>query len=407
MMLSKFDRLLIAQDDRRSLLGGMWTRREMIGRELPNEFNFYRGRTALYALLRALDVRPGDEIIVQAYTCLAVVLPILGLGAIPIYAEIDPTSFSFAPASVESLITPRSRVLIVQHTFGIPANLAKLLEIARAHGLHVLEDCCHVSRSTYKGAPLGSFGEAAFYSYQWSKPLVLGRGGSALINEPRLADRMASLYTEFEPPGFRDRLGINLQYLAFSLLRRRKVLNRLRHAIRLIAPMATGTIRREELEGKITGDYHKRMSLDLQRRLHSKRLQADESIARRHFLGVRLDAHLQRLGVSTLRLGSEIDATFMRYPALTNDRSKLLAEGRAQGVELDPYFATPIDPLPSSEWERVCYRAGSCPVAEDMAKKVVTIPLQPWTSDREWNRLLRFLEEMKTQDLLLSNPYSA
>jgi perosamine synthetase len=372
--------------------------------QLPAEYDFYRGRTAMYALLRALEIRPGDEIIVQAYTCLAVVLPILGLGAIPVYADIDATNYSFAPASVESLITSRTRVLVVQHTFGIPARLTELLAIARAHGLHVLEDCCHVSGSTYQGSPLGSFGAAAFYSYQWSKPLVLGRGGSARINDPRLAKRMTELYASFVSPKLGDRLAINLQYLLFSLVSRRRFFGRLRRAIRGVAPSAIGTIRREELEYKITGDYNKRMAPSLRRRLRSKLRQSPATIARRQLLGARLDTHLQRLGISPLRLARDIDVTFMRYPVLTNDRPTLLAAGRAQGIELDPYFASPIDPLPSGAWERVRYHAGSCPVAEYMAAKVVTIPVQVWTSDQDWDGVLRFFEKMKDRGLLITFP---
>jgi dTDP-4-amino-4,6-dideoxygalactose transaminase len=195
-----------------------------------------------------------------------------------------------------------------------------------------------------------------------------------------------------------------LQYLLFSLVSRRKSFGRLRRAIRTIAPSATGTIQREELEYKITGDYNKRMAPSLRRRLRSKRRQLPAAIARRHLLGARLDTHLQRLGVSPLRLARDIDVTFMRYPVLTNDRQTLLAEGRARGIELDPYFASPIDPLPSGEWERVLYHAGSCPVAEYMAEKVVTIPIQAWTCDQDWDKVLRFLDDMKVRGLLLPCP---
>src|ERR1019366_6722378 len=137
------------------------------------EFHFYRGRTAMYALLRALDIGSGDEVIVQAYTCLAVPLPVLALRARPVYADVDPQTYSADPQHVSSLISSRTRAIVIQHTFGIPAHLDELMTIARRHGIAVLEDCCHVCGSFYAGRALGSFGVGAFNSYQWSKPLVI------------------------------------------------------------------------------------------------------------------------------------------------------------------------------------------------------------------------------------------
>src|SRR6266852_1648406 len=109
-----------------------------------NSYYFYRGRTALSVLLRALGVQAGDEVIVQAYTCLAVILPIMSLGAIPVYVDIMRGTYTVDPAAITARITRRTRVLIIQHTFGIPADLAPLLEIAKEHRLSVIEDCCHV-----------------------------------------------------------------------------------------------------------------------------------------------------------------------------------------------------------------------------------------------------------------------
>src|SRR5947207_1312573 len=125
--------------------------RDIIIDEPARAFDFYRGRTALYALLRALEIGPGDEVIVQGYTCLAVVLPIMGLDAVPIYVDVLPANYSMDPASMAARITSRTRAIIIQHTFGIPADLAQLLDIARDCRLPVIEDCCHVYGSMYQG----------------------------------------------------------------------------------------------------------------------------------------------------------------------------------------------------------------------------------------------------------------
>ena len=366
----------------------------------PQEFFFYRGRTALYVLLRALDIHPGDEILTQAYTCLAVVAPILGVGAIPIYADITPERFSFDPGCVEPLITSRTRVMIIQHTFGIPAEIDPLLEIARRHNLTVIEDCAHVSQGSYRGRPLGSFGAASIYSFQWSKPLVVGRGGSAVINDLALAERVEKLYQNFAWPSRKDRAIINLQYAAFNLIRRRKIFDYLRRAIRAISPSATGTIRAEELEGKITEEYNLRMAPNLQRRIASKRRDEPTAIARKRELGRRLHAHLQSLGVSPLDLPSDVKTTFLRYPVLASDRDRVIQLGRERDLEIEQYYTSPIDPLGRGDWPRVRYRAESCPRAEAAVAHTVTVPIHAWTTDETWNKVMAFFSEMRERGLL-------
>ena len=107
-------------------------------------YSFWKGRVALEAILRALGLQGGDEVIVPAYTCMVVPNAIRLVGAIPVYADIGAGNYNIDPLDVEKKVTPRTRVLIVQHTYGIPANLEALASFAQKHGLHLVEDCAHV-----------------------------------------------------------------------------------------------------------------------------------------------------------------------------------------------------------------------------------------------------------------------
>ncbi|MHB8383992.1 MAG: DegT/DnrJ/EryC1/StrS family aminotransferase [Candidatus Binataceae bacterium] len=362
----------------------------------PECLHFYRGRTALYAILRALNLQEGDEVILQAYTCLAVALPILVSKATPVYADVDRRTYTLDPFALESRITPRARVLIIQHTFGIPAELDALMEIAKRHRLNVIEDCCHVYGSTYGGRPLGSFGAAAFYSNQWSKPVVLGRGGSAVINDSGLEERVKKLHSSFAEPGLFDTAAINLQYLLYSLIRRRKLLHQLRSLSRFWSPegIASGTFKREELQYGITADYTKTMAKSFRRRLNYKLRSSQRSINDRRRIGDRLHKHLVRLGVSPVKLPDAAGACFMRYPLLSYDRQEVLREGLARNIDVSPAFRSPVDPLLPDQWARIGYKAGSCPVAEDLANRTVTLPVHDWPGDDEVDQVLRFADEM-------------
>jgi dTDP-4-amino-4,6-dideoxygalactose transaminase len=178
----------------------------MTGSTKQNTFYFYRGRVALGALLRALNLKAGDEVLLQAFTCLAVPSPIVGLGLRPVYLDITRRSYNLDPDQMEGRITGRTRAIIVQHTFGIPAEMAAIIALAKKHKLAVIEDCCHVLGSRYQGEDLGCIGDAAFYSYEWGKPFVIGLGGAAVVHSPELSQKVRSLYEKFVFPPLKDRI---------------------------------------------------------------------------------------------------------------------------------------------------------------------------------------------------------
>ena len=151
---------------------------------------FWKGRVALYAILRALGVGEGDEVILPGYTCVVAVNPVKFLGARPVYVDIEPATYNLDPDLVESKITPRTKVIIAQHTYGYPAEMDAILDIANRHGLPVIEDSCLAIGSTYKGRKTGTFGLAAFWSFQWNKTFTTGIGGMVTTSDADLAAQL-------------------------------------------------------------------------------------------------------------------------------------------------------------------------------------------------------------------------
>ncbi|HRV96030.1 MAG TPA: DegT/DnrJ/EryC1/StrS family aminotransferase, partial [Anaerolineae bacterium] len=163
-------------------------------------FYFWKGRVALYAILKALGVGPGDEIILPAFTCVVVPNAILYLGARPIYADIEPDSYNLSARTVEPLITARTRVILGQNTFGLSADLDPLMALARDYRLTMVEDCAHGLGGSYKGRPNGTVADAAFFSSQWSKPFSTGLGGVAYTANPALAQAIAPIAAAMSRP---------------------------------------------------------------------------------------------------------------------------------------------------------------------------------------------------------------
>src|SRR6266498_3212509 len=187
---------------------------------LLQEFLFFRGRVALYAILKALGVGTCDEVAIQAFTCVAVPEAIIAAGARPVFIDIEHNGFNMSPADLVRKITPKTRAIVVQHTYGIPASMDPIIQCAGEHGIPIIEDCCHSFVSAYNGNTIGNFGVASFYSFEWGKPIVIGIGGSAVINDNALRDNIRQAYTSYGSPGFVRQMKIQAQYIAFRILYR-------------------------------------------------------------------------------------------------------------------------------------------------------------------------------------------
>ncbi len=151
------------------------------------------GTAALQTAVSALEIGPGDEVILPAWTwhscCSAVVLA----GALPVFAEID-ESFNIDPDDIEHRITPATKLIMAVHLQGNPADLDRILAIARKHGIRVLEDCAQSVGGSYKGRPLGSMGDIGIYSLQLNKTITAGEGGAVVTNDPALFERASRFH---------------------------------------------------------------------------------------------------------------------------------------------------------------------------------------------------------------------
>ena len=152
------------------------------------------GLDALGLALRALGVGPGDEVIVPSNTYIATWLAVSHLGATPVPVEPAPGTFNIDPALVERRITARTKAILPVHLYGMPAELGPLLEIARRHGLKVVEDGAQAHGARYRGRRVGAHGDAVAWSFYPGKNLgALGDGGAVTTNDPELAERLRVL----------------------------------------------------------------------------------------------------------------------------------------------------------------------------------------------------------------------
>jgi perosamine synthetase len=183
---------------------------------VPHAVCVSSGTAGLHLALLALGIGESDEVIVPSFAFVAVVNAVLQVRATPVFAEIDPVTLNLSPGSVERAVTPRTRALLVVHTFGVPAEMDALQTIARRHGLALIEDASEAFGAKFQGRRAGSFGDLAVFGFYPNKQLTTGEGGAVLARDAGHAARLCSLrnqgrsgsgdWLDHDEPGYNYRL---------------------------------------------------------------------------------------------------------------------------------------------------------------------------------------------------------
>jgi perosamine synthetase len=151
------------------------------------------GTAGLHLGLAALGIGEGDEVILPSFTFIAAAHAVLYQRARPVFADIDPWTLNLTPESVARAITPRTRAIIVVHTFGCPADLNPILDIAARHSVTVIEDACEALGAEYRGRKAGGMGAFGVFGFYPNKPITTGEGGMVVTSDRGLADTIRAL----------------------------------------------------------------------------------------------------------------------------------------------------------------------------------------------------------------------
>jgi hypothetical protein len=158
------------------------------------------GRMAFYHLLKAFHLPAGSEVIVPALTFWVIPELVRVAGLTPVFADVDPRTFTIDPESAARVVTPRTRAIVPTHLWGLPCDMGPLLDLAARHRLVVIEDCAHAMGATWEGRPVGTIGDAGFFSLQTLKPLNTNGGGVALARAPEVQAQVDRRLSLLPPP---------------------------------------------------------------------------------------------------------------------------------------------------------------------------------------------------------------
>jgi dTDP-4-amino-4,6-dideoxygalactose transaminase len=359
-------------------------------------FAFWKGRVALYAILRALGIGEGDEVIIPGYTCVVVANPIKYLGATPVYVDIEPITYNIDPDKIEAKISPRTRLIVAQHTYGYPAEMDAILAVANRHGIPVIEDACLAVGSMYKGRRAGTFGLAAYWSFQWSKAFTTGVGGMATTNDPDLADTIAALCEkEAHTPTCRETAMLGVQravYRAVAFPRTMTAIQwlyrRLSGAGLLMGSSTAGedALVKDEMFFKCMSGGQARAGLRGMRRLEA-------NISHRRHMKRVYDELLAERGWPMPKIPAHLDPLLVRYPVRVADKAAAIAAASRRFVELGNWFDSPLHQA-EAPLHVYNYREGMCPEAEKAVREVVNLPTHRRVNERVAKACVRLVCEI-------------
>ncbi|MEF3254241.1 MAG: aminotransferase class I/II-fold pyridoxal phosphate-dependent enzyme [Deferribacterales bacterium] len=357
-------------------------------------FTFFKGRVALYAILKSIGISSGDEVILPGFTCVVVPNAIKYTGAKPVYVDINPIDYNIDVNRIEEKINAKTKVIIAQHTFGIPADMDKIRSLTKRYNIYLVEDACHVLGSRYQGVEVGLLGDAAFFSSQWSKPITTGLGGWAVINDETLIAKMREQYGQFISPSGKEQKLIKLQYDLYNSLMTPKIFWFAQSLYRNLSNrgLLVGSSTDDELEYQMPYDYPKKMGMTQEKLLFSKLMDKDKVIAHRKKI-TQIYADFFPIEYDRL-IKDGVDTVFLRFPLLVEDKIGILDLAKEYKVEIGDWFLSPLHPNMTG-WEKVDYEKGDCPIAEEVCKHIINLPTHEKITEKEAVRIATFVKKYR------------
>src|SRR3989344_4075939 len=349
-----------------------------IARWLPvrHAIGFASGRSALLAILQSCQLQSGDEVLVQAFTCVSVPSAVIWAGGKPVYVDTDASTYTLDVSDLQKKITARTRAVIVQHTFGYPADLGPICAVARARKILVIEDCAHALGARYQGKQVGVFGDAAIFSFGRDKVISSVFGGLAVTNDGVLAKKLRVSLNRLVPAPARwvaqQLLHPTVTYTArrwLDCLSREKIFLRMARGCHVFS----SAIKEGGRVGREPGLIGYRMPQALAVLARHQFRKLERYNRHRAAIAQYYQDHLPSGFVQPP--ASAVDRTniFLMFSVRVHQREAFMQRMRKKGVYLEEWYNPVIAP-PGVDFAALSYREGSCPQAEQASREVVNLP---------------------------------
>ena len=391
-----------------------WKRGKAI-KELEDEFKKYlgakyafsvnSGRSSLYAILKTLELEKGSEVLLQAFTCNAVPNPILWAGLEPIYADCDKDNFNIDIEDLKAKISPKTKAVIIQHTFGLPANMDEIKRVCEVNNLILIEDCAHSLGAEFKGQKVGTFGKAAFFSFSRDKVISSVYGGVAVTNDEKIGEALRQAQGKMGFPNpfwiFQQIFHpIFLNYIIlpiYNFLDLGKMFLVLSQWIHILSKAVSS----KEKKGQRPDYFPKALPNAMATMAYNQfgKLEKFEA-ARKNLFNFYIENlkncpfALPQMPASPSQGGQAgVKQSYLRFTIKHKDAQEIIYDAwHKQNILLGDWYTTPIAPF-DTKIEKMHYKTGMCPTAERLAKITLNLPTHINISKKDADRIINFLKK--------------
>ena len=334
-------------------------------------YSLNSGRSSLLVILEALNIQKNDEIIVQAFTCNAVINPILKRKALPIYIDIDKT-LNIDVLKIEQKINKNTKAIIVQHTFGVPAQIKEIKEICEKYNLFLIEDCAHALGAKYENKYCGTFGDISFFSFGRDKVISCVYGGMIGVNNSALKERVETIYDKLSYPNkkwvnnqLRHPIIMNLLVLPlYNVLNIGKIILELSIRLNLISKAVTSL----EYKGKLPENFPEKMPNSMAK-LANHQFEKLEKF-NKHRRELAQYYHEQIGGIFEMKEG----AIYLKYPLLVSNGTEIIEKMGRYNIMLEDGWRKHAIVPPKTILCEMNYIEGECLEAERISDKIIILP---------------------------------
>ncbi|MFH1401945.1 MAG: aminotransferase class I/II-fold pyridoxal phosphate-dependent enzyme [Parcubacteria group bacterium] len=369
--------------------------------DLENEFinylgvkyaiSFNSGRSSLMAILNSLNLEKGSEILLQAFTCNAVPNPVIWSGLKPIYVDASEQTFNIDAEDLRKKITPRSKAVIVQHTFGLPAEMDEIQKICQENNLILIEDCAHSFGAEYQDKKVGTLGKVSFFSFSRDKVISSVYGGMVATNDDQLAKKIKEYQERIDFPSYfwiKQQL-LHPVLMNWLVLPTYSIFGKYLLVLFQWLHILSKAVHWKEKRGRKPGYFPKRMPNAL------------AALALNQFKKLeRFNNHRKEIAYfyrkelleTSFGLSADSEQIYLRFAIKHPRAHEIIKFAWKNNLLIGDWYTSPIAPC-DTRIEKMQYMPGSCPVAEKLTKITLNLPTHINISIKEAKKIIKFIKK--------------
>lgn len=350
-------------------------------------FTFNSGRSSLMAILKSLNLNEESEILLQAFTCNAASNPIIWSGLKPVYVDCN-DNFNIDINDLKKKISFKSRVVIVQHTFGAPADMAKIVNLCKENNLVLIEDCAHSLGANYNGQKIGTFGDAAFFSFSRDKIISSVYGGIIVTNNDDLAERIKEFQNKINYPSYfwiKQQLAHPV-LMNWLILPTYKIFGKYLLVLFQHIKLLSKAVHWKEKRGLRPKYFPKRMPDALAILALNQFNKLEKFNNHRKKIA---NLYFEKLKNTSFKLPSK-EGVFLRFSVKHLKAHQIIKKAWKNNLLIGDWYTSPIAPDDTS-LEKLGYKSGSCPKAEKLSKTTLNLPTHINISKKQCQKIINFL----------------